>query len=89
MKSKKHKKNSKDCNSAKFNAKLNLLADKFGVDFDGLDSSDSKADPIEAKCQKEEKRSEFNKYSLKKSSPEYFRMRGEGLRHHLKVDKNT
>ena len=89
VKSKKCKKKSKDRNSTKFNGKLNLLADKLGVDFNGLDSSDSEADPIEAKCQKEEKRSEFNKYGLKKSPPEYFGMRGEGLRHDLKVDKNT
>ena len=86
--SKKQKKKTKDRSSAKFNAKLNLLTDKFGIDFDGLDSSDSEVDPLEAKQRKEEKRSEFDEYRIKKSPPEYFGMCGEGLRRHFKVDKN-
>ena len=59
-----------------------------GVDFDGIDSSDSEADPLEVKCRKDEQRSEFDAYGIKKVSPEFFGMRGEGLHRHLKVDKS-
>ena len=86
-KHKKWKKKSKSRNSAKFNVKLNLLADKLGVDVDGLDSSDSDINSVKARHRKEEKRIEFDGYGIKRNPPKYFSMHREGLCRHLKVDK--
>ena len=68
--------------------KLNIIADCLGVDVNGIDSSNSEADPLEVKCRKDEQRSEFDSFGIKKISPDYYGMHGEGLCRHLKVDKN-
>ena len=68
--------------------KLNIIADCLGVDVNGIDSSNSEADPLEVKCWKDKQRSEFDAFGIKKISADYYRMHGKGLRRHLKVDKN-
>ena len=88
-KCKKRKKSSKSRNSTKFKAKLNLLANKLDVvDVDGLDLLDSDVNPVKAKHRKKEKQSEFDGYGIKKTPPEYFGIRGDGLYRHLKVYRN-